>query len=863
MSVAHTHRFFVLAVLALAFCSLVDAAGPAPHVRPPHALVLSSDDRLPCTIGGGEGMQAPLIAPWLSAPAAVDLVMLKGVRFKSTAHEGGHDLVTLTNGDVVAGRLVAISAKHVLLKSVAFGDLQIPRQFALSITRHTAHARPLNVDFRDPDVGGLTMHRKDHWMIRRGWLANAPGVQGSIPCSARVAQDGPVTIEVEWVSLLPYRMIYGPITLMADVADRRKRETGVSVSVHAGYMIASMKNEGESRQLGDLIRTKALTTGKRKGVLPVKLRMAYDPTTGELLIWLNGEETFRHTVEDGPKKGAFIGFTSGIGDETRAVRVWRGVVPPDGKPVAKPEDENDTIVTRAGQTLTVADLLLDRGADAVDAVTPQGNVRVPLKEVHQITLHKLPRHDAAPRKGAVVAFTQQGHVTLVPSALTDKALVGSSTRLGELTIDRRCLRGWDVLAEADPKGGPFNDTLVDRSGRTIPCRVLGTDATGAVQIAAHWIVGQASLRAAALERVRLHCAAPKESAAMVGLTNGDIVEGKLVEITDESVTLDIPGMGEEEIPRNIVTTVGNPGGRKLPLDTHFSSGKLGPWKTIEGACTVVDGRLTPLHGRTGTYSIGTELDQSGPMTFEVKMRQHPLMRGQDVEFQIVPFARGMEIVPIATRSESAAPAVSFSTYTATMHMFWIQGNRMIRYYGMKGKFGLDIRLAYIPEKDIMRVWVNGKQLEDYKTPGAERIGTHLVIRALLGEEIEYIRVHPGIVPPSSTPARKDADLIVLANGDRFPTTDTVLADGRITAMFEGNEMRFAPDKLGILILRTNGRKAIKRVPRPVQVLTPRGVMTMTLDRITEDHLIGKSSYLGDVKISRSALTGIVLRAEKN
>jgi len=857
MSIVHARRFFVLAVLTLAFCSVANAAE-----RPPHALLLTNGDRLPCTIGSGKGLHAPLTATWLSAPATVDLAMLKGVRFKSTAHEGGHDLVALTNGDIVAGRLVAITAQHVVLKSVAFGELQIPRQFAVSVTRHTAHARPLNVDFRDPDISGPTVHtRKEWWEVRRSWLANKVGVRAGISCSAPVAQNGPVTIEIEWVSLLAYRMLYGPITLMADVADRTKRTTGLSVSANRGYLLVSMKSGEQSKRLG-VSRSKALTTGKRKGVLAAKLRMAYDPATGELLIWFNGEELFRHTVIDGPKTGKFVGFTSGTGDETRAVRVWRGIVPPDGRPVVEAEGEEDIVVTRTGQKLAVTNLMFNNGAAALNATTPQGNVRIPLKDVQQIALHNLPRRDAASPKGAVVAYTEQGRLTLVPSALTAKTLTGSSARLGKLAIDRRCLRGWDVIAEADPKGGPFNDALVDRTGRTIPCRVLETDATGGVQMAANWIVGQASVRSAALQRIRLHCAAPKESAAMVSLTNGDVVEGKLTEITDEDVTLEAVGIGETDIPRSIVTTIGNPGGRKLPLDTNFSSGKLGPWKVLEGACHVVDGRLTPLHGRTGDYAICTELEQSGPMTFEIKMRQHPLMRGQDVEFQIVPFARGMEIVPIATRSDSSAPAISFSTYTATMHMFWIQGNRMVRYYGMKGKFGLDIRLAYIPQKDIMRAWVNGKQLEDFKTPGAERIGTHLIIRALLGEEIEYVRVHPGIVPPSSTPAAKDADLIILANGDRFPTTDTVMADGTITAMLEGNEMRFAPDKLGILILRTNGRKAIKPVPRAVQVLTPRGSLTMTVERLTKEHLIGKSSYLGDVRISRSALTGIILHSER-
>jgi hypothetical protein len=116
----------------------------------------------------------------------------------------------------------------------------------------------------------------------------------------------------------------------------------------------------------------------------------------------------------------------------------------------------------------------------------------------------------------------------------------------------------------------------------------------------------------------------------------------------------------------------------------------------------------------------------------------------------------------------------------------------------------------------------------------------------------------GIVPPSGAEKKADttAHIIRFSNKDRVAAEDVKLAEGKLLLKTSFGEISSTVDKVQSITFRAKGLEKPRRNKGDVHVETSDSRFTVQFERLTPEHLIGKSAYLGGVKVRRACLRRI-------
>jgi len=406
--------------------------------------------------------------------------------------------------------------------------------------------------------------------------------------------------------------------------------------------------------------------------------------------------------------------------------------------------------------------------------------------------------------------------------------------------------------EATPKPDPFGDILELKDGMGLPCRIERITAKGLLEFRTAWTEGTATARIDGLLGVAMRREAQKaQDPSCVLLTNGDIVTGKLVGLTDEDVLLQSAILGAVKIPRAFVLRLVSAAGAENPLERNFQIHDLHGWTVDSGRWLVHGGYLRCTSG--GRISVPLPVD--GALTMEVAVEHKP-----GAPRQITMRVDGAEAEQ--KRTDASYIEAVVSTDRSSMRYRDARGSG-----GSSSRSGSNMpakatyRLAYDPATSAGRLWSNENALFTRNLRGPQKCN-RFSLTLPSGSRVKFIRIRPGMHAPGSD-SGEDGDApdgkstrVVLVNGDTLTPSKLAFAGGVFLLTVQGVELKCPPERIKRLDLAGEDRARPRRRNGDARLRAGRASLTLRVRELTADTLIGDSDYLGEVRIPRKALRGV-------
>jgi hypothetical protein len=170
------------------------------------------------------------------------------------------------------------------------------------------------------------------------------------------------------------------------------------------------------------------------------------------------------------------------------------------------------------------------------------------------------------------------------------------------------------------------------------------------------------------------------------------------------------------------------------------------------------------------------------------------------------------------------------------------------------------RMAYDPAAGKVRVWLDRVDLGAFDVPDKPVSGKYVLFEATQPIEIESLQVLRGVVPPPDEVKPVAGGVtILMVNGDRLTARGVGLADGKLSLGMQGGELRLPIGAVKQILFPPPTGEDPRRRAADVRVRVGASLLTLVVERLTADELIGRSEVLGDVKIRRAAVREIRLR----
>jgi len=169
-----------------------------------------------------------------------------------------------------------------------------------------------------------------------------------------------------------------------------------------------------------------------------------------------------------------------------------------------------------------------------------------------------------------------------------------------------------------------------------------------------------------------------------------------------------------------------------------------------------------------------------------------------------------------------------------------------------------LRVAYDPKGNKTHAWLNEMDLGEYAIPGNLPAGKFVMFNVRYPCRVTRLRVVQGIAGPSKTETEETTDghVVRFVNRDRVAATQIGLSDGKVSLKTAFGDVGTDAEKVQSVVFLSKGIEKPRRQKGDVMVETADSRFTLQFERLTEDRLIGKSAYLGEVKVLRSCLKRI-------
>jgi hypothetical protein len=406
----------------------------------------------------------------------------------------------------------------------------------------------------------------------------------------------------------------------------------------------------------------------------------------------------------------------------------------------------------------------------------------------------------------------------------------------------------DDSAKAAKQGE--GDTVTTVRGDRVVGKVLGIETGGKLRLTAPHFEGEVVVLASALSTVELLPSEKSSGGDEVALTNGDRIVGEVVGISPEAVIVDSKATGPLKVSRRIVEGIAFAQGRTMLLESQFAAGRMAPWTARGGGWNVVNGALQCESGG-GQQVVFAKFEQKEPVTLEAKVES---LAGRYVNCELMVFVD-------RTDEPYGRNSVIARFYQSQFNLMYSQDggtnsviNRSMGTVPREGVF----RLAYDPATAKARAWVDGNDLGEHTIPHKIAEGQFVMFGAQQPCRVTYLRVMRGIVTPSAAEAKTESKTHVVhfANKDRVAAEEIKLADGKLALTTSFGEIAAPVAKVQSIAFRSEALEKPRRNKGDVLVETADSRFTVQFERLTPEQLLGKSAYLGEVKVARSHLKRI-------
>ncbi len=429
--------------------------------------------------------------------------------------------------------------------------------------------------------------------------------------------------------------------------------------------------------------------------------------------------------------------------------------------------------------------------------------------------------------------------------------VGPARAAGERKIFVPAPKGaGETLDDSAQRGkAGLGDTVLTTSGDKVVGKVLTIEPDGRLRLSAPQFEGELLVKAKALDVVELVPKEESDGPDRVALSNDDVVVGDVVAITPEHVVIESKATGPIRISRRIITHIAFAQTNPTMLASRFDKGELKPWEK-RGAWTIANGAAQNMsHGRQTLFA---KFDQDEAVTMEVKIQS---MMQRYLHCELVLFAD-------TTDGAYGRNSVSARLYSTNYYVMYTQNgshhNLTSRSIGRLVQQAT-LRFAYDPETSKARLWMDNASLGEYAIPAKLTKGKFVMLNSQYPCRVSSIRVINGIVGPTPEETKAKATpahVVRFANKDRVAAGEVGLADGVLALKTEFGDIASDVGRVASIAFRTEGLEKPRRRKRDVRVHTASSRFTLEFHQLTPEHLVGKSYYLGEVKINRACLKKI-------
>jgi len=822
--------------------------------------------------------QLTFTAPFIEGQARAALASIAHIKFpRGREAKQGAFAFRLVNGDRIVGDLVALDQNVVVIDSAILGELEIPRNIVHSIKQRGKSPVLIDTDFARDGM--------DVWKTIKGkWHETDKGL--SVKVSRHIGStlvslaphDGPVTLVVNMDATANPKpkqqydnRFQVTFSLFTSTVQRDRRRDALDAVFTSRYSEVRLCTDGQTFP----------TLGPGWAACKGDLRIAYDPATFTVQVWLGEERIVNNTLDGGPKSGRYVRIRSNTLVDLHSARLLRGIVPP-GKEELDPADDTDSIILLNGDRVGATKLEVeDEQAVLRD---PNGNeFEIDLGRISYVVMRKKGRRALPRRKDDVRVRLPEMSVQLKLSKLTDKVLISSSAALGEMNIPRAALAAidCDLLGEKRAAYGKFqakNNSVIELPGGAVLPATIDSIGDGFAVIAAPWLSGTARVKLAELAHMKLlHVARPEPGGELLFLTDGSHVAGSLQKISAEAFELDTPFMGAFKPARKFVQSVGTNQEPTLIEATDFTTGTMGKWHTAGGPWELKRNGLLSAYG-SGVCFVTMKLPHDGPITAEVVVERAPDRPSLCARFGISAAKptigkigrgrdrQGPDALNLAGILFDFAPLKGQAATTP-------HGRRTPLFNNLNSpkpatnpfltrKRGI-ITIAWDPTTDRVTVWADGRFMAAAKVKGEPRGGKHFMLGSPQGAVIfKSVRIWKGFAAAGAIDNQSvaDNDVAIDEKGQVTQGATITMADGKVHLPADDGDRTCALTDMRTILTARNSRTVVPRKPEHVRVGLARSVILLRLKSMDAKFLAGVSPTLGAVRIPRDAVRWIDVRA---
>lgn len=432
-------------ILGLAAGTLVAA--------PERIAFFSTGDRIPGTIDACEDSELVLSSPALAAPARINLGKLLEVRSEVEASEspGDHEaVVTLTNGNVLRGKLGALTDESVVLETAYAGAMELRRVMVDSLQIIDRG----NAIYQGPDG-------PEGWVFAAGrkndppWRFTAGTMVSESPGSAGRELDLPkqisVSFDLAWRGTLDLRLIL----FSSDVESENPANAYVLTFDRMHAVLTKQFTDGNATHRSSIDRTSVPMLGSKE---KVRVELLADRAAGKFLLKIDGkaiDEIWEDSNPGGAKLGGGLHFVAENDTPVRISRLrvheWDGRF---GLREEEEEEEDEPQATEGYQKIRLrnGDILTGRvlgvEEEKLKIETAHGEVLLPVARMTSAMLHrdedkKNPELYQKPKlmKGDVRAwFADGGSVVFRLDGVEEGHFLGYSQTFGDGRFRRNAFR---------------------------------------------------------------------------------------------------------------------------------------------------------------------------------------------------------------------------------------------------------------------------------------------------------------------------------------------------------------------------------------------------------------------------------------
>jgi hypothetical protein len=419
-----------------------------------------------------------------------------------------------------------------------------------------------------------------------------------------------------------------------------------------------------------------------------------------------------------------------------------------------------------------------------------------------------------------------------------------------------------VTLQAAPSTQPAADCperVITRRGDAFAGRALGLGKDGILRFTSQAFDGEVRVKASELVTLELSPGRPSTAPDTVVITNGDRLAGRVTDITADAVVLDSDAAGPGvKITRKVVQMITFGQSASSLSESNFASGKMEPWKAANGVWKVEGGCLVCPNRGTINF-VKARLKQDKPVAIEITVEPNDNRGGGGISILLALFVDDPD-------NNAGSNSVFCRLEGNELYMGNCQNgaenNQIDQGINVVARGGATVlRFAYDPGTGKSKCWINGDNpVEcDMSNNGvAPKTGNWVTVGTLRGCKIRSIRLTGGEFAPGESPdAKVEADTVTFTNKDHVAAKSLTLADGQLHVETAFGELACPVGKLACIAFSSDSRATPKSLKNQRLVQTPAGNVTVQLDSLDGQSLVGKCDYLGVVTIRRGAIKAIV------